>query len=165
MPRSAHKTRLLRVLVERLEDELEILEASQRTARSGAVHPETRQEYPKDTRAIEAGYLARGLAERVETLRRATEMLTVLELRDFDEDTPIASSALITLEEESEGRRLRVFLLPLADGKAIALDGDEVQPTSPASPLGRALLGRVSGEVVEVQTPAATRTWTIAAVE
>ena len=41
------------------------LTASQKTVQSGAIHEETRQEDPKDTRAIEATYLARGLAERV----------------------------------------------------------------------------------------------------
>jgi len=161
----ADKTRLLRALVTRLRDELASLESSQRSAQQGAVHPETRQEDPKDTRAIEAGYLARGLAERAETLRHACEVLGALELRDFAEDTPIASSALVTLEGDSQARPMRVFLLPIADGKAIVVEGREVRPVSPAPPLGRALLGRTAGDPIEVRTPAGIRTWTIAAVE
>ena len=165
MSGSTDKTLLLRALVERLGDELASIESSQRAAQQVAVHPETRQEDPKDTRAIEAGYLARGLAERAETLRHACAMLAAFELRDFGEDTPIASSALVTLENESEGRRLRVFLLPMADGEAIALNGGEVRPVSPASPLGRALVGRTAGESLEVRTPAGTRAWIVTAVE
>jgi transcription elongation GreA/GreB family factor len=165
MSGSTDKTLLLRALSARLGDELASIEASQRAAQQGAVHPESRQEDPKDTRAIEAGYLARGLAERAETLRRAHEMLVGFELVDFSEDTPIAASALVTLEDESEGRRLRVFLLPMADGKKIVVGDCEVRPVSPASPLGRALVGRSAGESVEVRTPAGVKTWIVVAVE
>lgn len=165
MSGSADKPRLLRALVARLRGELAGLESSQRVAQQGAIHPETRQEDPKDTRAIEAGYLARGLAERAETLRHACQVLGAFKLRDYAEDTPIASSALVTLEDGSDGRTLRVLLLPMADGKAIVVDGCEVRPVSPASPLGRALIGRTTGDPIEVRTPAGIRTWTIVAVE
>jgi transcription elongation GreA/GreB family factor len=162
---STDKALLLRALLERVGDELAGIESSQRTAQQGAVHPESRQEDPKDTRAIEAGYLARGLAERAETLRHARELLATLQLRDFDDDDPIAASALVTLEDESDGRRMRVFLLPGADGKTIEADGEEVRAVSPSSPLGQALVGRSEGESAPVRTPSGTRTWIVVSVK
>jgi transcription elongation GreA/GreB family factor len=165
MSTSSAKARLLRALVEHLAGEIASAEASQRAAREDAVHPETVAEDPKDTRAIEAGYLARGLAERVETLRRAHEMLAGLELRVFHEDTPIAATALVSLEDESDGEALRVFLLPLADGSTIVAEECTARAISPVSPLGRALVGRCAGESVEVRAPAGSRNWIIAAVE
>ena len=59
------KNELIEALRARVTAELRTLRESQRAAQEGATHEETRQEDPKDTRAIEAQYVSRGLAERV----------------------------------------------------------------------------------------------------
>ena len=62
------KARVLDALRLRTRQSLERLIASQQATQAGATHEETQPENDKDTRAIEATYLARGLAERVESL-------------------------------------------------------------------------------------------------
>src|SRR5690606_13474742 len=69
------KRAVLRALHARLAERLAGLTSSQKTAQAGATHAEANQEHAKDTRAIEQQYLARGLAERVETLREAVAAL------------------------------------------------------------------------------------------
>jgi hypothetical protein len=55
-------------LLEGIRKDLATLTRTQKDASEGATHSENRAEHAKDTRATEQGYLARGLAERVEEL-------------------------------------------------------------------------------------------------
>lgn len=162
---SPDKSRVLRALRARLLAEQQRMQSSQRAAQQGSVHPEARQENPKDTRAIEAGYLARGLAERAEALRTTSEQLGALALRDFSGGEPIGVSALVTLEHTDDGTCVHVFLVPVAGGETLVVDDCEVKPISPSSPLGRALVGRESGDEVLVTTPAGTTRYVVARVD
>ena len=142
------KVRILSLLRERLDAELRSITSSQSAAQEGAVHEETRQEDPKDTRAIEAQYIARGLAERVETLREHVAALARLELTRFGPDDPVDLTALIVVEEET-GRRATYFFVPVAGGERLELDGTSVLTLTPQSPLGASLMNhRLSDEVV-----------------
>lgn len=148
------KREIVRRLREVLASRFERLRSSQRDTREGATHPESRQEHPKDTRAIEAGYLARGLAERVETLHEAIVALGRMEPRDFGADEPAGVGALV--EVERAGARLLYFLAPAGGGETIGLDGCEVLVVTPASPVGEALVGTVRGDELELRGPRTT---------
>ncbi|MBU6283285.1 hypothetical protein KGQ64_13660, partial [bacterium] len=149
------KRKILQRLCERLAERVDQMRASQLETRAGATHPETRQEHPKDTRAIEAGYLARGLAGRVETLQEDLVALQRMELRDFGPGAPVALGALIEVERAGGGRAV-YFLLPVAGGEAVEVDGGEVLVVTPASPIGEAMMGAVCGDELEVRGPRAT---------
>ena len=125
------------------------MRATQLGTRAGATHPEARQEHPKDTRAIEAGYLARGLAGRVETLQEDLLALQRMEVRDFGADEPVALGALVEVERAGGGRAV-YFLLPVAGGETVEVDGREVLVVTPASPLGRQLVGQRVGATVQL---------------
>ncbi len=142
----------LRACVQR---DLDTLIASQESAQSGAIHEENRQEHPKDTRAIEAQYLARGLAERAEALRDAVTMLAALRLSEFGEDDPVAVGALVALD--FDGDESLYFLMPTAGGERLAIGDSTIQTLTPASPLGRAIAGRKVGDTIEVELPAGRR--------
>lgn len=131
------------------------MRATQLGTRAGATHPEARQEHPKDTRAIEAGYLARGLAGRVETLQEEQLALQRMEVRDFGADHPVALGALVEVERAGGGRAV-YFLLPVAGGETVEVDGREVRVVTPASPIGEAMVGAVRGDDLEVRGPRAT---------
>jgi transcription elongation GreA/GreB family factor len=146
------KQQLLDLLRARISDLLESLMASQATVQSGAFHEENRQEHPKDTRAIEAAYLARGLAERVETARDMVAALRALKLRDFGNDDPIALGAVVGLES-ADGTRSLYFLVPRAGGETLAHDGETVHTISPEAPIGRALLGALVGDDIVLELP------------
>jgi transcription elongation GreA/GreB family factor len=146
------KNALLSVLHARLTQALEQLVASQQTVQSGAVHPEARQEHPKDTRAIEAGYLARGLAERVETMRDGLRALELLRIRDFGAGEAAAPGALVTVVDEDGGERL-YFLAPAGGGESLESGGREILVLTPRSPLGAAIAGRRGGDSIAVELP------------
>jgi transcription elongation GreA/GreB family factor len=146
------KQAVLSALHSRLVDTLERLTASQQSVQSGAVHPEARQEHPKDTRSIEAGYLARGLAERVETLRDAVRAVELLRARAFTDGEVAGPGALVTVVGEDGDERL-YFLAPAGGGETIAVEGRDILVLTPRSPLGAAIAGRRTGESISVELP------------
>lgn len=154
---------MLDALRARVVEQLQALTAAQHAAQSGATHEETRSEHPKDTRAIEAQYLARGLAARVEGLRDTMAALGVLHPVPFGDDEPIGLSAVVGVEDE-DGDSATYFIVPAAGGETVQVDGGSFQSLTPASPLGQALIGRRVDDDVEIELRAGKRQLTITSV-
>ena len=146
------KKEVLSVLRAKLDADLRSFLTSQGAAQAGATHEQTRQEDPKDTRSIEATYLARGLAERVELAREVIAIFSQLKLVDFSPDDPIGVTALVGLEHES-GKVPVYFLVPSAGGETLALDGATIRTLTPGSPLGSALIGKQVDDEIEWRLP------------
>jgi len=136
------KKRLLATLRDLVQREYDNVREAQEAAQEGATHEETRAEDPKDTRAIEAQYIARGLAERVEELQRAVQALTHL---------PLSLTAVIGASMGDEEKIY--FLVPVAGGETIKLNGQVVQTLTPQSPLGAQLVGKEIDDEIELQLP------------
>ena len=156
------KRALIRELIGVARGEIAILERAARATREAATHEEAKPENDKDTRAIEASYLAGAQAERVRALSQVVNALEFLPLRAFAVADPIASAALV--EVDVDGKRSCYFLAPQGGGLRVTIDGVVVQVITPPSPVGRALLGRLAGEVVEVRAEGGVREYEIVAV-
>jgi len=143
---------LLAQVGQQIAAQLEALLASQRATQEGAIHEETRAEDAKDTRATEASYLARGLAERAESLRSELERLEAFVPAALGGGAAARSGALVRVEEEGRGE-IVYFLLPVGGGGALSLDGKPIRVISPASPMGRALVGREPGDEFAIDLP------------
>jgi transcription elongation GreA/GreB family factor len=143
------KHALKAALLHSLEATLSKMEASANETRHGAVHEESRAENDKDTRGLEASYLARGQAQRVAELTREVDLVRRMEIRAFDEDSPIALSALVTLERD-DGELRTVFLAPAGGGVALSED-PAIQAVTPETPLGRALIGKRLDEEISLR--------------
>ncbi|MFN2425278.1 MAG: hypothetical protein ABR587_02385 [Candidatus Binatia bacterium] len=146
------KKAILTILRDRLATILESLTASQQAVQSGAVHPEARQEHPKDTRSIEAGYLARGLAERVETMRDGIRALDLMSLHAFADDEAAAPGALVKMVTD-DGVEAIYFLAPFGGGEKMVVAGKQILVLTPRSPLGAAIAGKRSGDSVVAELP------------
>jgi len=154
---------MLRELV--AEDLARAVEAHRETQR-GATHEEAKPENDKDTRALEATYLARGLAERVAVLENALAALASLKLRSFDADTPLALGAIVTLtgdrvpaaaKPDALRNPAHYFLVPAAGGLKLTVGEALLTTVTLEAPLGRALLGAYEGDEISVQTPQGAR--------
>jgi len=119
----------------RMETDLRNLTTSQTAVQEGAVHEEARQEDPKDTRSIEAQYLARGLAERVESMRDDAALLAGLELKEFGPDDAIALTALVGVEDE-RGAEAVYLVVPCAGGEILEVDGRTIKTLTPGTRAG-----------------------------
>jgi len=157
------KEELLRRIVALLSDDLALLTSAARAAHAAATHEECIPDNKYDTTALEASYIAQGQANRAQEIRGALASYRALALRAFDDDTPIRLSALVTLEDEV-GRCKRFFLGPEAGGLKIPDNDGEIVVITPASPLGRALIGRVAGDEIEPGGAERGRSFTIVAV-
>lgn len=151
------KAAVLDALRADLQDALDVMVQAARTARAAATHEEMKPENDKDTRGLEAGYLAGAQAARAAEMRRALAELAALQPRAFAEDERIAAMALVEIEHADTGQRQRLFLCPEGGGKKLVVDGVEVQVVTPRSPLGDALVGKRRGDVVEMTAGGKTR--------
>lgn len=155
-----------RALIAKLRDDIAgtmgVLTRAANESREAATHEEAKPENDKDTRAVEAAYLAGAQAERARDLSRASAALAALPLRPFGPDTPIASSALVELDHD--GASSWYFLAPEGGGMRAAVGGVTVQVITPQSALGRELLGKAQGDELEVTVQGKKRTYEIVQV-
>jgi transcription elongation GreA/GreB family factor len=158
----ADKARIAALLRERISADLATMSAAQRVVVDGATHEENRPENDKDTRALEQSYLARGQAQRVVELQDALNQLKALELRAFSASSAIALGALVTVDD---GRELvHYFVAPAGGGLRLDLGGKEVRVVTPQSPIAQALLGKRTGDDLDVRTPQGVTECSIAAL-
>ena len=144
---STDKQALLAGLLDRVRTDVVKLARVQQDTSDAATHGENRAEHAKDTRATEQSYLARGLAERVEDLRRSQIRLAGLQVRLFGVEDSAALTAVVRIRDEQTGEAQIWWLVPEGGGLEIAWGSETVRTLTPGSPLGRALIGlRVSDE-------------------
>ena len=143
------KKTIIDAALKALASKLEAMRSSAEETRKGATHEESRPENDKDTRGLEASYLARGQALRVREMTEAMAQLRYMELFGFGGGKPIALSALVVVEAESEVRYL--LLVPAGGGVKVRVDDLDIQLVTPQSPLGRALLHKEVGDVFELR--------------
>jgi len=160
---SSRKATLVASIIEQLERERDVLMSAQRATQAGATHEENRAEGDKDTRATEASYLARGQAERVIALEADIARLRTLELRDFSSEDAIEAGALVTVR--CAARTSTLLLVPAGAGTEIRIAGGVVRVVTPTSPLGAALLGAVTDDVIEVERGNDIQEWEVTRVE
>ena len=126
-------------------------------ARDEATSEESRAENQYDTHSLEAGYLAEGQARQAAEIEESLTLISALALPEFAPDAPIALGALVAIHE-ARGEVIHYFLSPRAGGLELVHEGRTVLVVTPQSPLGRQLLGRHAGEIVQLpgRKPAVT---------
>jgi transcription elongation GreA/GreB family factor len=147
------KKSIVEKIISQLERDLELLVQAATIARDAAVHEESKAEDKYDTRGLEASYLAGAQAKRAAEIEQLLFNYRQLELLDFDDSTPIATTALVELELEGGRRRGSYFLVPKGGAMTVELEARKIQVITVASPLGQELLGREQGDEFELVTP------------
>lgn len=157
-----NKRELIKYLIEELEKDLVFLRESAKATLEAATHEESRPENEYDTRGLEASYLARAQTGRVNDVEDLIKLYKFVQLKDFSEDDPISSSALVGVE--LNGKKSFVFLLPKGSAQIVNFKGQAIQVITPTSPLGRALVGARAGQDVFVEVGGQTREYEILSV-
>jgi transcription elongation GreA/GreB family factor len=160
-----NKREIIAALVELLGQEIARATESANRTREGATHEEARPENDKDTRALEASYLARGQAQRVVDLEDARKRVQFMDVRSFGPDDAIDLSALVLLESEDDAGDESArwyFLAPAGGGHRVIHAGTPIDVITPEAPLGRALLARFRGDDVQLRIGARVRELAIA---
>jgi transcription elongation GreA/GreB family factor len=157
------KKDLVEKLILKLEDERRSLAEAALHTYEAATHEESEAEDQYDTRGLEASYLAGAQAKRVADIEQTLHALRKLQIREFNDETPIGASAVIELEHE--GKTNVCFLLPHGGGVSIEYAGHLIQVITPRSPLGEALVGRLEGDAAVIDVNEQTKEYEILSVQ
>lgn len=148
-----NKSEILNLIIERLTLDSGLQLHAAKTAHEASTHEENIPDNKYETLALEASYLAQGQANRAQDIKRALTAYKQLELQNFDADTKVALTALVTLVADDAETRI-VFIGPREGGMKIA-DSQcktEVLVITPASPLGGELIGKSVGDQIKIGT-------------
>ncbi len=144
-----NKDDFLKEIIKTLNDDLSVLTIAAKTAHAAATHEECLPDNKYDTTGLEASYVAQGQANRAQEIRQSLDSYRNLQMRSFDEVSPIRLTALVSLEAD-DGSHRHVFLGPDAGGLKLTYGDLEYIVITPESPLCKALLGKVCDEDVSV---------------
>lgn len=139
-----NKSAVLAAIQKALDEELETLTRGARASFVAATDPDSKAENKYDTRTLEASYVARGQAQRVEEIQQAVHQYQSL-AGNLSESDSARIGSLITLDQED-----LYFFGPAAGGTEVVVEGCEVMVITPASPLGQKLMGKKAGDTVEL---------------
>jgi len=132
--------------------------AANTEAREGATPAERRE----DSRvAQENSGLARGHRTRLERATAELAMLDKFRPGRFPPTAAVGIGAIVEVEDGLEGRTL--FLAPAGAGIELTGPGGDgfLSVVTPSSPIGRAVLGRRVGDVIEVLVNGESTEWTV----
>jgi transcription elongation GreA/GreB family factor len=143
------KSTLRDAILQQLRQELARQTTAAELARDEAISEESRAQNKWDTHSQEAAYLAEGQARLAAEIGASIELYATLPLPDFGPTDVIALGALVELEPPRGAKSSWYFIGPRAGGLELRLDGREILVLTPLSPLGRQLIGRHVGDVVQ----------------
>jgi transcription elongation GreA/GreB family factor len=139
-----NKHTLIKKIVARLTEELQVYFRAANSSRAEATHEQNKAEDKYDTRGLEASYLARGQSKQVAEIESAIAEFEKLAGRKFGDGEAIALGALAELE--TGGERSFYFIGPRAGGTEVIHEKREILVITPQSPLGEQLMGRKQGD-------------------
>jgi transcription elongation GreA/GreB family factor len=163
IPDRMDKAQLREIIVERLKSELELQTRAALMARDEATNEESKPENQYDMHSQEAAYLAEGQARIAADLLEAVSAYQGMPLPLFTGEQPISIGAIVTLE--ARDRKTLYFVGPRNGGMEIPWRETTLVVVTPQSPLGRQLLGKKLGEVVQLPGRGAPVPNRIAAIE
>lgn len=157
-------------LAQRIKEAELVAERGATDAREAARSMQTESEKREDARAaLEFGSLATGQSARVRKAREALADLASFAnsgLPRFGARAPIGLGAVVDVSienDEGDPEERTFILLPVGAGTELTGPGGDgfLSVITPASPVGRALLGKRSGDTFEVTIRGEPREWTI----
>ena len=160
-----NKTDILQLILEQLTHDLAVQFNAAIAAHEASTHEENIPDNKYETLALEASYIAQGQANRAQEIKRALETYKQLMLQRFDDDSTIRLTALVTLAGDDATTRT-FFIGPLEGGMKVVdpLTETEIVVITPASPLGRDLIGKTVGDLVRIGTGSGCKEFEIVGV-
>jgi len=153
---------MLEQLATRIRETAKVARREQDAATLEAREGATPDEKRADGRvALEFSNMAQAQGRRASAALDELAVLEAFHVPAISTPEKIAMGAIIEVEDGDEGRT--IFLAPVGAGIELTMpDGDGfVTVVTPASPLGKAILGRAMGDTIEVSVKGEAREWTV----
>ena len=152
---------ILAAIGDELNKQFLILQKAVKQAHESATDDENIAENKYDTTGLEASYLVQVQARRLDEIEQS-----IIEFREFslpENSALIQLGSLVkVIEKQNESF---FFLSPQAGGMEIEHDGNTILITTFYSPIGKALLGKKSGDRIDINVAGKARTLHIESVE
>jgi transcription elongation GreA/GreB family factor len=135
-------------------------EASAIEAKEGATPAEKRE----DARAAhQADTLGKAQSRRAQKAIGEIDSLTTFRPAQLPARAAISVGAIVEIEDAESGEGRTFFLAPVGAGVTLTGPGGDgfLSVVTPASPVGRAVMGRKVGDVIDVTVEREVREWTI----
>jgi transcription elongation GreA/GreB family factor len=135
-------------------------EASAIEAKEGATPAEKRE----DARAAhQADTLGKAQSLRAQKAIGEIDSLTAFRPAQLPARAAISVGAVVEIEDAESGEGRTFFLAPVGAGVTLTGPGGDgfLSVVTPASPVGRAVMGRKVGDVIDVTVEREVREWTI----
>lgn len=158
------KAFLVDQLIEQLRASARTALGAQSAAAGEAKDGATPAEKREDARAaLEYGTMAKAHGRRAQRVLAEIDALGNFRPGPWQSQAPIATGALVEVEDEGNGHGRTFFLAPAGAGITLTgPDGDGyLSVVTPASPVGRAVLGRRVGDVIDVTIDGDVHEWVI----
>ncbi len=126
-----------------------------------ATDEENKAEDKYDTRGLEASYLAHGQSKAAEEAALAVTQFQGLVARTIPPGEPVSLGAFVVLEGNTTNY---YFIGPRAGGTEVEHEGNTVLVITPQSPLGRQLVGKKQGDLVQLELGSIRSEYRLAAV-
>jgi transcription elongation GreA/GreB family factor len=162
------KQALLEQLMTRLREQLRVSQRASKDAQQAARDVATAQEKVADAReSIEYGALATGHAKRLNQLGEELAALERVRLPPATRRAPVGIGSIVEIEDEETQEGRTFFVLPVGAGQELTGPGGDglLTVVTPQSPIGRAVVGRLQGDSIQVTTQGEPRDWNITFVE
>ncbi len=158
------KTQLVAQLVARLEASARTALSARDSAASEARDGATPDEKREDARAAhQLASMGRTQQRRAQQALAEVDSLTSFRPPPLPPTGAIGVGAIVEIEDEDSGEGRTFFLAPVGAGITLTGPGGDghLSVVTPASPIGRAVLGRRIGDVVDVAVDGDVRGWAI----
>jgi len=156
-----NKESILACIIKQLRADLQVSEQAVKMARDTATHSDCLGSSKYETMGLEASYLAQGQGIRLLEIERALAYFKQLKIPQAM--TIIAVPALLTICDEQEEEQ-HLWLSADGGGMKVQHDHKSITLITPKSPLGRALIGRSAGDLIEINVATQQRAFEVLAV-
>lgn len=127
-----------------------------------ATNEESKPENKYDTRGLEASYLAGAQAERVTDIKATLASYQSANIKYFSSESKIALTALV--EILSVEKTSLVLLMAKGGGQVVSFENRQIQVITPESPLGKNLIGKEVGEIIQISAGDKNREYEILSI-
>ena len=137
-----NKQELLNQVIEKLEAELEAHHRAAGSAFFEATDSENKAENKYDTRGLEASYLARGHALKLDELEGSIAQLKTFNLPKPSDGVQVGSLVSV----RSNNYEFAYFLLPAGGGVELVVEGLEITVVTLSSPIGAQVVMKLKNQ-------------------
>ena len=155
-----NKADILALIIRQIEKDISIAEQAVAIARDTATHKDCLGSSKYETMGLEASYLAQGQGTRLLELERA---LAYFKQTTLQASTSVELGAYISLNDEND-KPTYLWMAADAGGLKINYHQQTITVITPKSPLGKAILGKTTGDAFSLKIMAKEQYFKISSI-